>query len=243
MAYPVPTAEENEHVRAMGEILAVLAAPMRIKHPFVPLEVELHPVFGARVAYLIAVGDYELTDLELIERHVKRGDRVLEIGGGAGLTAALSARRSRRPVIVAEADARLLPIVARQVAINGGKAEMLHGVVMARATRKTASFYLDVDVWKSATVPGKARRKVTAPVLGFDRLLAEHRPTVVVVDIEGGERELFGRELTHRPRIILVEIHTPHLGETEAARVVQSICDRGYRFVDQMGWTYVFERR
>src|SRR5437588_6864309 len=115
MAYPLVCEHEEREVEAFARLFDVLDGPIVIRHPHVDLRVELSTLIGPRLSYLIAIGDYELTDLELIETHLHQGDRVLELGGGAGLTAALSARLSGEPVVVAEADERLLPLIRRQV--------------------------------------------------------------------------------------------------------------------------------
>jgi hypothetical protein len=39
---------------------------------------------------------------------------------------------------------------------------------------------------------------------------------------------------------VLVEIHTPYFGERAGAQTAQALIDRGYRLIDQRGWTYAF---
>ena len=53
--------------------------------------------------YYFLVGDYEESDLELIRKHVQPGDKVLELGGGVGLTGALVGQVSGLPVTICEA--------------------------------------------------------------------------------------------------------------------------------------------
>lgn len=121
MAYPKEGADEGREITAFARLWDVLDAPVVIRHPHVDLRLELHPILGPRLAYLIAIGDYELTDLELIEAYVKPGDRVLELGGGAGVTAALAAKVSGLPLVVAEADERLFPVIRANVDGNAGR--------------------------------------------------------------------------------------------------------------------------
>lgn len=246
MSYPKADADEQAGVQVWARLLHLLAAPVLIRHPYMPLTLELAPVLGPRIAYLIQVGDYELGDLELLERHVEPGARVLELGGGAGLTAAMSALRSGQAVVVVEPDARLFPIIRRQVELNGGEVVFEQGVVLGGAHGPSIDFYLDDEIWLSSTLPQvpargeRPRTCVQVPVLELGELLVRHRPSVLMVDIEGAERDLFDAPLRHRPTKILVEIHTPILGERAAAQVVQGLIDHGYRFIDQNGWTYVF---
>jgi FkbM family methyltransferase len=246
MTYPQPAADEAAGVAVWARLLHLLEAPVLIRHPYVPLRIELSRAIGPRLAYLMSVGDYELGDLELLGRHVQPGDQVLELGGGAGLTAAMSAVRSGRPVVVVDANAALFPVIRRQVELNGGSVVLEHGAVMGASRGSTVEFYVDEELWFSSTAPRVAaigerpRVPVEVPVLALGDLLVRHRPTVLMVDIEGAEREVFVSPLPHRPTTILVEIDAPIYGEREAAAVVQRIIDHGYRFVDQSGWTYVF---
>jgi FkbM family methyltransferase len=250
MLYPRVSEHEEREVEAFARLFDALDSPFVVRHPMVDLRVELSKVLGPRVAYLIVVGDYELTDLELIEAHVRKGDRVLELGGGAGLTAALCARVSGQPVAVAEADDRLIPLIRRQVELNSGAVSFEHGVVLGGAGPDHVDFFLDEDPWVSSVEPeaggregSRERRKISVPVLRLDTLLTRHRPTVLMVDIEGAERELFLSPLSYAPRLIIIEVHTPHYGERVSAQMIQRIVDLGYRLVDQKGWTCVFERR
>jgi FkbM family methyltransferase len=251
MQYPIEDADEQREIAAFARLWDVLDGPVVIRHPHVDLRLELPPILGPRLAYLIAIGDYELTDLELIQAHVRAGDQVMELGGGAGVTAALAAKISGAPVVVAEADARLFPMIRANVEGNGGIVRFEHGVVIAGGGHGDGSidFYLDDDPWISSTEPAAGgrtdappRRRVSAPVLGLDELLAQHAPTVLMIDIEGGERELLRAPMARPPRLVLVEIHTPHFGERAGVETIQALTDRGYRLIDQRGWTYAFSR-
>ena len=130
MSYPSSSELEVREVEAFARLFDVLDGPIVIRHPYADLRLELTALLGPRISYLIAIGDYELTDLELIAEHVKKGDRVIELGGGAGLTAALSAKTSGQPVVVAEPDERLFPLIRRQVELNGGTVSFEHGAVL-----------------------------------------------------------------------------------------------------------------
>jgi FkbM family methyltransferase len=245
MSPPAASATEAEGVAAFERLFHVLDGPIRISHPHLDLRVELSAILGPRISYLITTGDYELVDLELLQHLVLEGDTVLELGGGAGLTAALSAKLSRQPVVVVEPDERLFPIIRRQVEMNGGSVSFVHGaIVESSPASPTVTFYLDDELWFSSLreVPVRGRRRVDVPALSLGAVLEGVRPSVMMVDVEGAERGLFREPLPHAPRVIVIEIHSLYFGETVGAQTVQAIIERGYRLVDQRGWTYVFER-
>jgi FkbM family methyltransferase len=243
-AYPGTDEEETSAAMAFQLVFERLADPkLIVRHPKADLLVELNPMIGPRLSFLVCIGDYEQSDLDLLARHVGVGDQVLELGAGIGLTAALSAKLSGRPVAVIDADQRLAGLIQRQAQLNGGEVLFETGCVVADAAAPARiDFFLADEVWfSSATPPVDGRGQiVSVPTVSLASVLTRHRPTVLMVDIEGAERNLFVSPLPWRPRKILIEIHTPQLGETETARIVQQICAQGYRLVDLSGWTHVF---
>lgn len=250
MKYPGVPEEERTGVAYLASVLPFVTQPVRMKHPFLDLEMELPPSLGARLFYLASVGEYELSDLELLQRYVKRGDVVMEVGGGIGLTAAVSAKVSERPITVVEPDERLFPLIRRQVELNGGEVGFVHGAVTAvppEPSKVDVEFFLHDEVWFSSlrpTAEGESSSvSVRVPRLSLPEVFAARRPTVAMIDIEGAEDGLFEGEYPYLPATILLEIHFPHLGETRGAQVVQSLIDHGYRLVDCYGWTFVFQHR
>lgn len=249
MGYPSSPPEEVHGVKYLEALLPQLRSPIRMRHPFVDLEMELPPGLGPRICYLASVGEYELSDLELLRRFVVTGDTVMEVGGGIGLTAAMSSKMAQRPVIVVEPDERLFPVIRRQVELNGGEVHFERGVVGPTGDGAEVDFYLDEEVWFSSMRPnveahGERKRVLTrVPRLSLSELFVAHRPSLAMIDIEGAEDGLFEGAYPELPRTLLIEIHFPILGEKQGVRVVQSIIDQGYRLADCFGWTFVFARR
>jgi len=246
LSYPPIAEDESEGIRVLSRLLPLLRAPIRIRHPHHDLELALPALLGARMIYLIAAGDYEQTDLELILRWVRAGDTVLELGGGAGLTTALLAKTTQRPVTLVEPDVRLFPSIAEQVRLNGGQVEFVEGCVGADCREGTVPFLLADAPWFStlfsSSQPDTPKHEIRVNALDFRALLEQHRPSVLFVDVEGAEQNLFAAPLAWLPRLILIEVHYPLLGSLGGARVVQHIVSLGYRLLELDGWTHVFER-
>jgi hypothetical protein len=113
-------------------------------------------------------------------------------------------------------------------------------------TTGSVPFFVADEPWFSTLFVDSQRdtpkHKVDVPALDFRAILAKCMPTVLFVDIEGAERNLFAQPLPHLPRLIMVEIHYPFLGSVDATRVVRNVIDLGYRPLEVHGWTHVFER-
>src|SRR5690606_39782295 len=83
------------------------------------------------MAYYDAMGDYEEADLELIEKLVMPGDRVLECGGGAGITGSLAAMHSGNPVTIVEPNEVMHDIIRQNVRLNGQECQLIAAAVVA----------------------------------------------------------------------------------------------------------------
>src|ERR1700690_2086247 len=88
MAYPREAPDESPGTEVMERILATSQRSLQLRHPHFPLTVEIPKVVAPRIAYLLSIGDYEHSDLEIIGETVRQGDLVLDLGVAIGLTEA-----------------------------------------------------------------------------------------------------------------------------------------------------------
>ncbi len=240
-AYPEDLPGDAERIAGIAALVERLDGPVRLRLPGFDLSVEAPPEVGAKILYLLAVDDYETADLDLMDRHLAPGDRLMVVGGGIGVAAALGARRTGRPVVVVEANAALHPVIARQVALNGGTAEIVHAAaVPGERTDGTIGFEVAADFWYSRLGDGEGA--VAVPALGFEALCAAHAPTAVLMDIEGAEAAILARPVPPGVRTLIVEIHTPDLGAPATGALVSDLVAGGFRLVDQQGLSWAFRR-
>lgn len=151
--------------------------------------------------------EYESEAVAALRETVTAGDTVVVVGGGRGVTAAVSADRvgPDGEVIVYEGSPRMAGIASETLAVNG---------VADRTTVQQA-------------VVGPAV-KVAGDTDGVTRHDPDSLPAcdVLELDCEGAETAVI-RGLEIRPRAIVVETHG-HLGSDEAT-VRAALSDRGYR--------------
>lgn len=100
-------------------------------------------------------------------------------------------------------------------------------------------------------VPHRGRTTVDVRTVSWQQMLDEHQPTVLKIDIEGGEFGINLAEIPKQVRAIAIEIHLTKKGWREKETLlVQSIVSQGFKAtvakVDVSGkrWTtfYVFHR-
>lgn len=251
MQHPQPDIDELSAVAGLESLFHVLDQPLLVNHPVIKgLKVYLNELVGPRLSYLVCIGDYEQNDIDILDKFLKTGDKVVEMGGGIGLTAAYSAIKTGNPVVVIEPDSRLHPLIAKQVEVNGGEAVLVEKCVVANAGEiSTVEFGLASEIWFSSMdsarsedeVGQKIVQRINVETIGLNDALASFKPTVLVVDIEGAELGLFSGKMENKPRAIMIEIHTPNFGGAGTGSVITDLIRQGYKMTDQQGWTYLFE--
>lgn len=169
-------------------------------------------------------GSYEADEARAVDRCVRPGFRVLELGAGLGYVGTLAAQRTEpENVLSVEANPDLLPVIMANHARNGIKGvSVLHGAVVGHAEDgHTGSFHV-AGGFTGSRLGAKGGRQVEVPLIGFHDLLRAHRPHVVLMDVEGAEAEFFDRPWKCPLRFVVMEIHPRQYGSD----VIKKIIDR-----------------
>ncbi|MCR9150399.1 MAG: FkbM family methyltransferase [Rhodobacteraceae bacterium] len=197
------------------------------------VRVAVRPGFiGDRIARPLRAGRYERGERQGLERLLRPGDRVLDLGSGLGVVAAVCGRACPEGAVLSvEANPDLLPMIRETLRLNGvTNAELRHGAVVGPGAAPAAiPFYLRADFWASSMEPGSRpyEREVSVPALPLADLMAEFRPTVLSCDIEGGEDGLFyGLDLSGL-RLAVIEMHPKAIGEDGVAGVRRALAAAG----------------
>lgn len=151
-------------------------------------------------------------------------------------------RRSRSHVdlggVRLRVGAHLSPVIQR--AIYGGYYEAPELACLQRALKSSETvmlgpgsgrraFYVDRDFWRSSTVRGsRPVREMDVPVWAFNGELERRRPTVLIIDIEGGEAELIEYMRLDRVRTVIIELHPRFIGVERTAAVKAFFAAAGF---------------
>lgn len=186
-------------------------------------------VLAPRLRERLSAGSYEGFEATAARRAVSPEARVLDLGSGIGLIAAVCARAvGAAQVTTVEADPRMVPVVRANLDANGfDAATVLHGAVGA-ATGETAAFRTAPAFWASSLSLDTGRGEtVQVPSLDLFALFEAHRPTVVLMDVEGAEANLFDRPWPPQIEAVVMELHRAVYGDAGIARIFAGIAASG----------------
>ena len=206
-------------------------ADQRFRFTVAGLAIELpREALPPRLWRAMAEGWYEDAELEAVVGVLRPGDTVLELGAAIGFVSAFAARRPGvRRVVAVEANPRLIPLARRTHELNGTAPSVeLVNAVVTNGGEGEADFYLHEEVWASSTHPLPKAERVRLPARSLESLVAEVRPDVLVVDIEGGEAGLFEGVRLPGVRAVIMEVHRDVIGLEGVSRVFARMAEAGF---------------
>jgi len=174
-------------------------------------------------------GYYEAAEADEVPHILQPGERVLEIGSAIGFLATLVAKTGKASSIIAvEANPALVEISRRTFALNKVDVEVHHELLDHEEGE--GELFVHPDFWSSSTRRWEGARRVCVPKKVFQQRLAEWRPTLILVDIEGGEETLFdGVDLTGVQRVMM-EVHQENIGRIGMKRVFDAFSAQNFHY-------------
>lgn len=199
------------------------------------IRLRIDPEFmSPKLMDVIREGRYETPEARKIGKIAQQGDVILEIGAGIGFMTALMLKNPAVERVVSfEANPLLIPKIQRTLDDNGigGQRFELHNAILGAEDSGTIDFHIHQDFWASSL------RKTTAtiqsfpiPLVSFDKTIKTVRPTVIVCDIEGGEKALFSTCDLAGVRSVYLELHQRVIGPAGMRDVFQAFHDRGFHY-------------
>lgn len=179
-------------------------------------------------------GGYEYHERALARRHIRPGDRVLDLGSGAGLVAIVAARiAGAQNVTTVEANPLMHAALRHNLRRNAGpELRLVKGAAVGDDySGKTVMLNLRSAFWAaSLDAPrGGEPRRVEVPAKRFGQLLRARNGNVVTMDIEGAEEMVLSAPLPASVRLLIVELHPAIYGVKGRDRLLGSLAAQGFR--------------
>lgn len=190
-------------------------------------------VLPQRIRALLRTEVYEAKEATAIEKLIRKGDVVMELGGGIGFMSTLVATKTRAKSVHAfEANPQLIPYIQQVHALNKAqKAQVTHAVLGAE--NGEATFYVRPNFLASSLSPMEDDTDVTevkVPALDVNAVIADLKPTVLICDIEGAEVDLLPQMDLTGLRAVVIETHPQWIGKDGIRKVFRCLDDAGLVF-------------
>jgi FkbM family methyltransferase len=202
------------------------------RRPIVSIEgvrIRVGPHMSRRVEQAISRGGYERNELRLISLVLSPNDVVLEIGAGLGVISAYCAKRlGSSQVFAFEANPDLEPRIRETYALNGVEPTLEMCAIRAVAGRVT--LYRTKHLFSSSIIRRSEQAvPVEVPGKALSYVVEKIRPTMLIVDVEGAESELFDEAQLPGVNKIVVELHERVIGRTKAQQVRAALTALGFQ--------------
>lgn len=244
MSLQVFSEEDEQCILGIAALLSQMEGNFIIRHPSYNVRLKMQKRLGARLIFLLTMGDYAQRLCEAVLAYVKEGSQVMTLGAGVGLVSLLAFERSKKQVVVVEADPALQEILEANALLNRADFNVQWGCVVAGQNAGLTDYYVAEDLWCSSVYleKGEGYQHIQVPVLNLDQLIKTNCVNTLVIDIQGAELGLFeGVDLSAIETLILT-VHTELIGETATAKLVAYLGEKGFKLQDLKGWVFVFKR-
>ena len=174
-------------------------------------------------------GGYEAAELRTIGAHLDENDRVMELGTGIGLISAFCAKAvGSDRVFTYEANPDLEMHIKEVFRVNG-VSPRLEMCMLGRGSG-TVNFFKHKDFWSSSKLDRSNDSKiVTVPQRDLNEEIRLVDPSFLIVDIEGGETDLFDFIDLHKVMKISVELHTHIVGKPAVEKIKNRLFEEGFK--------------
>jgi FkbM family methyltransferase len=229
----MPTRSQSRTRRTFRKLTSWFAYQYRVsRRPVITIEgvrIRLGRHMSPRVMRALTKGGYEREELRLIGVVMAADDVVLEVGAGLGLVSTYCAKRiGSNRVHAFEADPDLEPCIRETYELNGVQPALEMCAVSGSAGRVT--LYRDKHFVSSSVVRRRVgNQPVEVPGKALSYIVEKIHPTLLIIDAEGAEREMFeSAQLDGVTRIVL-ELHDRVIGPEGTDRVRASLKALGFQ--------------
>ncbi len=223
----------------------LLKIRLRIKPKVVVLNGIKLPIantFSKNVLASLYSGDYENTECQFVKNHIRSDDVVMELGTGIGYISSFCARKiGSNRIITYEANPTLENHIRHTYALNNVSPNLHLSILGDKEGSK--SFFLSDNFWSSSIIQRQSNDvEIQMPMKSFNHELRKNNPTFLIIDIEGGEFDLFHYIEFYNVEKILIEIHVNIIGKEKADFVCSALRAAGFKLISQVRQVSMFSR-
>ena len=185
-------------------------------------------IFSDAITTSVRLGNYEAHEASLLNALIQPGEVILEIGAGCGFISTYCAKNPYTDkVFCVEANPNLIKAIKLTHTINAVTVTVFNEALGSEDGE--TDFYLNRDFWASGThsfLGTPIRVKTTT----FQSRLDQIRPTMLIVDIEGGEEKLFESANLKGVKKIMLELHQWTIGRRGIKKVFDLLSAQDFHY-------------
>jgi FkbM family methyltransferase len=173
---------------------------------------------------------YESGEIEAVNKFIKPGDRVLELGGCLGVVSCVTNARLQEKSrhVVVEANPFLLPYLYANRERNGGGFLIVHGIVSPEAVSR---LNFQGNIHSSSSKGAASDSAILLPGVTATEISRRFGPfDVLIMDIEGSEAEVIlqERETIKAFRLLIIEFHPGIIGVAACEKIKGVLREIGF---------------
>ncbi len=176
---------------------------------------------------------YEKAELQMLKQYLSKEDIVMEIGSGIGfLSAYCSKLIGSHKVFSYEANPNLQEIIQTTYRINNVNPTFHPCLVGEEAEEKT--FYITKDFWSSSFIKpsnDEIVKTITVLAKSFNQEVERVKPSLLIVDVEGGEYELLQNARLDHIQKIIIELHNSLIGRDKINSIKYKLVNSGFKII------------
>lgn len=185
-------------------------------------------VTSETIANSIRAGTYEAHEAALLSGLIQQDEVILEIGAGCGLISTVCAKNPHSSKVeCVEANPNLIDVIRMTHSLNDVDV-VVHNEILGKTDGET-DFYVHADFWASGT-HSFLGTPIKVKTTSFQKRLDDLRPTMLVIDIEGGEMDIFDEVDLSGVRKIMVELHQPTIGRRGMKKVFDTLSRQNFHY-------------
>lgn len=170
---------------------------------------------------------YEKDEINILKSVLSPTDIVFEVGAGIGFLSTYCAKRlGSSRVFAYEANPKMIAKILETYSLNNTSASLTNAFLLNSPTEEFVDFYLADDFWSSSSIQRSSDfSKIKVRSLSLLDELKKISPSILIVDIEGGEKIFFeDLDLSLLTiKTIIVELHPHVISNKDCAHVIKCI--------------------
>ena len=186
--------------------------------------------YGYSVLRFIDNGEYERSEISIVKNNLGKEDRVLELGTGIGFVSAFCAKKiGSDQIFTFEGNPSLKPLIQKLYTKN--KVTPHAAIALLGTENGTKRFYKNEKSFlASSSVVTSNENHIAFQVeeKSLNEIIALLQPSYLIMDIEGGEYDIFKIVDFQSIRKIQFELHPSVLGTDQISFIFEKLKSAGF---------------